>query len=140
MAGLYSSVFYNRSLIDDYGDQFICKCTELGTFGKYCEYQLTHPAKTFREAIKAQLKQKQTGDSWDTQRYGNILYYETIPCRSSPLCLDWREICDGIQKCLNGTDEEDWGKLEFNECESDEFRCINGMCISEEFWLDGKYC
>jgi hypothetical protein len=36
-------------------------------------------------------------------------------------------------------DEENWDKLEFNECEDDEFRCTNGMCISEEFWLDGEY-
>jgi hypothetical protein len=40
---------------------------------------------------------------------------------------------------LNGIDEENWDKLEFNECEDDEFRCTNGMCIAEEFWLDGEY-
>ncbi|CAF1551514.1 unnamed protein product [Adineta ricciae] len=27
--------------------------------------------------------------------------------------------------------------LEFNECEEDEYRCDNGMCIPEDFWLDG---
>jgi hypothetical protein len=111
----------------------------LGTFGKYCEYQLTHEAKIFSEAITAQFKEKRKGDSWDTQRYGKILCYQTLPCPSSPLCLDWREICDGKQRCSNGIDEENCDKLEFNECEDDEFRCTNGMCISEEFWLDGKY-
>jgi hypothetical protein len=85
-----------------------------------------------------QFEQKRTGDSWDTQRYGKILCYETVPCLSSPLCLDWREISDGIQRCSNGIDEENWDKLEFNECEDDEFRCTNGMCIPEEFWLDGE--
>jgi hypothetical protein len=139
MADLYASAFYNRSLIDDNDDQFVCNCTIAGTFGKYCEYQLTHDTKIFSEAIKAQFQQKQTGDSWDTQRYGKILCYETLPCPSSPLCLDWREICDGIQRCSNSTDEENCDKLEFNECEDDEFRCTNGMCIAEEFWLDGKY-
>ena len=139
MADLYASVFYNRSLIDDNSDQFVCNCTTPGTFGKYCEYQLTHQAKFFSDAITHQFKQKQTGDSWNTQRYGRILCYETLSCPLSPLCLDWREICDGMQRCLNGIDEENCDKLEFNECEDNEFRCTNGMCIAEEFWLDGKY-
>jgi len=138
MVDLYTDVFYNRSLIDDDDDRFVCNCTIPGTFGKYCEYQLTHEAKTFGGAIKAQFQQKETGDSWGTQRYGRILCYETLPCPSSPLCLDWREISDGTQRCSNGIDEEIWDKLEFNECEDDEFRCTNGMCIPEEFWLDGE--
>jgi hypothetical protein len=138
MTDLYATVFYNRSLLNENSDQFVCRCTADGTFGKYCEYQLTHEAKTFSEALLAQFEQKRTGDSWNTQRYGKILCYETLPCSSSPLCLDWREICDGKQRCSNGTDEQNWDKLEFNECEVDEFRCTNGMCIAEEFWLDGK--
>ena len=139
MADSYARVFYNRSLIDNDDDRFVCNCSTMGTFGKSCEYQLTHGAKTFNEAIEAQFSQKEKGDSWDTQRYGKILCYETLPCPSSPLCLDWREICDGAQRCSNGIDEENCDKLEFNECEDDEFRCTNGMCIAEEFWLDGKY-
>jgi hypothetical protein len=138
MVDIYVSIFNNRSLIDDNDDRFLCNCTKPGTFGKYCEYQLTHDATSFGEAIKAQFKQKEDGDSWDTQRYGKILCYETLPCNSGPLCLDWREICDGVQRCLNGIDEENWDKLEFNECEDDEFRCRNGMCIAEEFWFDGE--
>ncbi|CAF4506068.1 unnamed protein product [Rotaria socialis] len=86
-----------------------------------------------------EFEQKRTGDSWDTQRYGKIICYETLPCPSSPLCLDWRDICDGAQEFLNGADEENCDKLEFNECEDDEFRCTNGMCIPEEFWLDGDH-
>jgi hypothetical protein len=139
MTDLYANVFYNRSLIDEDADRFLCNCTQSGTFGKYCEYQLTHNAKTFSQSIKKQFQQKKDGDSWNTQRYGKILCYETLPCNTGPLCLDWREICDRIQRCVNGTDEENWDKLEFNECEDDEFRCTNGMCISDEFWLDGKY-
>ena len=139
MVDLYASFFYNRSLVDDNDDQFVCKCTKLGTFGKYCEYHSTHQVKYFGDTITAQFEQKRQGDSWDTQRYGKILCYETLPCPSSPLCLDWREICDGEQRCSNGIDEENCDKLEFNECESDEFRCANGMCIWDEFWLDGKY-
>lgn len=138
IADLYATIFHNRSLLHTYQDSFVCNCTRLGTFGKYCEYQLTHNQTKFSEAIKSQFKQKKNGDSWNTQRYGKILCYETLPCLSSPLCLDWREICDGVQRCENGIDEENCDYLEFNECEDDEFRCTNGMCIAEEFWLDGE--
>ena len=133
MVDFYASVFYNRSLIDERQDQFICNCTVMGTFGKYCEYQLTHQTKFFSKAIEAQFNQKETGDEWDSQRYGSILCYETLPCPGSPLCLDWREICDGVQRCENGIDEANCDKLQFNECEDNEFRCTNGMCIAEEF-------
>ena len=136
MVDLYASIFDNRSLLREHDNRFLCRCVKWGTFGKYCEYQLTHSKEKFDEAIVAQFEQKQTGDSWNTQRYGNILCYESLDCSSSPLCLDWREICDGVQRCLNGTDEENCDLLEFNECEDDEFRCRNGMCIAEEFWLD----
>jgi hypothetical protein len=139
MADLYARIYYNRSFIEQNDDYFICQCKQLGTFGKYCEYQFTHYAMKFSDAIKAQFQQKKIDDSWNTQKYGDILCYETLPCHSGPLCLDWREICDGIQRCLNGIDEENRDKLEFNECEDDEFRCTNGMCIAEEFWFDGEF-
>ncbi|UJR34620.1 hypothetical protein I4U23_027397 [Adineta vaga] len=139
MADMYARFFLNRSLIEHDDNQFLCNCTQPGTFGKYCEYQLTHQTTLFSEAIYNQFTQKRNGDSWNTQRYGQILCYETLPCNTSNLCLDWREICDGVQRCVSGIDEENWDKLEFNECEEDEFRCTNGMCISEKFWLNGDY-
>ncbi|CAF1172971.1 unnamed protein product [Adineta ricciae] len=137
MADLYATVFYDRSLLAENDTRFVCNCTQYGTFGKYCEYQFTHRTNAFSKAILNQFDEKRTGDFWNTQRYGSILCYTTLPCESSPLCLDWREICDGVQRCLNGMDEENRDKLEFNECEDDEYRCSNGMCIAEEFWLDG---
>jgi hypothetical protein len=139
MVDLYASVFYNRSLIDDNDERFVCNCTIAGTFGEYCEYKLTHGKIDFSEAVKAQFEEKKTDESWNTQHYGKILCYETLSCNSGPLCLDWREICDRVQRCSNGIDEENCDKLEFNECEDNEFRCTNGMCIAEEFWLDGRY-
>ncbi|CAF0722474.1 unnamed protein product [Adineta steineri] len=138
---LYAAFFFNRSLIENHNDPFICNCTMLGTFGKYCEYQWTNEAKSFSDAIKTQFEIKEADDDhlWNTQRYGKILCYETLPCNTGDLCLDWREICDGVQRCSSGIDEENWDKLEFNECEDNEFRCTNGMCIAEEFWLDGDH-
>ncbi|CAF0759117.1 unnamed protein product [Adineta steineri] len=138
---LYAAFFFNRSLIENHNDPFICNCTMLGTFGKYCEYQWTNEAKSFSDAIKTQFEIKEADEDhlWNTQRYGKILCYETLPCNTGDLCLDWREICDGVQRCSSGIDEENWDKLEFNECEDNEFRCTNGMCIAEEFWLDGDH-
>jgi hypothetical protein len=40
---------------------------------------------------------------------------------------------------MDGLDEDYCDKLEFNECEYDEYRCLNGMCIPEEYWLDGDW-
>ncbi|CAF3776458.1 unnamed protein product [Rotaria socialis] len=43
------------------------------------------------------------------------------------------------QQCMSGLDENNCDKLEFNECENDEYRCMNGMCIPEEYFLDGEF-
>lgn len=134
MADNYASTFYNYTTCDDC---FLCNCTKLDTFGKFCQYQLTHGAKSFEAAIDAQFKQKRI-DRWGIQEFGSIVCYETLECQYGLLCLDWRNICDGEQQCINGRDEENCDKLEFNECEDDQYRCVNGMCIPEEFWLDGK--
>jgi hypothetical protein len=45
----------------------------------------------------------------------------------------------GKQQCMGGVDEDYCEVLEFNECEDDEYRCANGMCIPEEYWLDSDY-
>ena len=56
----------------------------------------------------------------------------------SSLCLDWREICDGRIDCLNGGIDEtaQCFQLEINECDDNEYRCHNGLCISRNFWLE----
>ena len=45
----------------------------------------------------------------------------------------------GKQQCMDGVDEDFCELLELNECEEDEYRCLNGMCIPEEYWLDGDF-
>ncbi|UJR07518.1 hypothetical protein I4U23_011807 [Adineta vaga] len=137
IADKYARFFYNETFIDNIDDHYVCNCTKHGTFGKFCEYQLTHNAKSFQDSIHIQFQEKQTGDSWNTQRYGRILCYTTLMCDSGLLCLDWRDIDDGIQRCSGGYDEANADLLEFNECKENEYRCTNGMCIPEEFWLDG---
>ena len=130
----YSNMYFNRSEKCD--NCFVCECTKLGSFGRFCQYELTHGAVSFKRATRVQFDQKYS-DKWGFQAYGSIICYTTLECNYGLLCLDWRNICDGYQQCMYGIDEENCDMLEFNECEEDEYRCDNGMCISEEYWLDG---
>ena len=70
---------------------------------------------------------------------GNSTCFVHLECQRGPkpLCLDWREICDGHIDCLNdGVDEKNCFELERNQCNDDEYRCHNGMCIPAELFGD----
>jgi hypothetical protein len=118
-------------------EKFLCQCNHAQSFGKYCEYQLGMGT-IFGKTLDWQLKMR-TAHSWQMQLFGDIVCYRTLECDSGLLCLDWRDICDGVQHCMFGYDEENCDKLEFNECEDNEYRCINGMCIPDQYFLDGDY-
>ncbi|CAF1445939.1 unnamed protein product [Adineta ricciae] len=62
--------------------------------------------------------------------------YTHLQCKTSWLCLDWRNICDRAMDCDDGSDEIHCWQLEMNECEENEYRCHNGQCIPEEFFND----
>jgi hypothetical protein len=134
-----------REIIEEYSlyltdlrlsDGHLCRCLHLGLFGNNCEYQLP-VGQTFEETLKWQLTEREKNEQ-EVQIYGDVVCYETLECDSGVLCLDWREICDGIQHCLEGKDEENCNRLEMNICDDDEYRCTNGMCIADEFFLDGE--
>ncbi|CAF4466479.1 unnamed protein product, partial [Adineta steineri] len=111
----YAHFYYNNQSASN--DKFLCNCTQQGTFAPRCEFELLHETITFEDAIKSQFAQKKQ-DRWGIQRSGDILCYNTVfECDYGLLCLDWRNICDGEQQCMNGTDEENCDLLEFNECE-----------------------
>ncbi|CAF3933078.1 unnamed protein product [Adineta steineri] len=113
----------------------LCECVTPQSFGKNCEYLL--PAgTTFEETLMWENSQK-INNPWLVQLHGDIICYKTLECNFGLLCLDWRDICDDLQQCMSGIDEENCDKLEFNECEKDEYRCMNGMCIPEDYFLDG---
>ncbi|CAF4547663.1 unnamed protein product, partial [Rotaria socialis] len=58
----------------------------------------------------------------------------------APICLDWREICNGRIDCFNnGVDESQCFELEINECNENEYRCYNGLCISKFFLADKSH-
>ncbi|CAF1039274.1 unnamed protein product [Adineta steineri] len=60
-----------------------------------------------------------------------------------PLCLDWREVCDGKIDCLNGSQDETeilCSEFEKTECSADQYRCRNGMqCIPGDFYRDAMF-
>ncbi|CAF0855531.1 unnamed protein product [Adineta steineri] len=95
--------------------------------------------KTFEDTIEYQfhLKLKYRDGS---QIWGNNTCYTTLTnCYSGLRCLVWQNICDGKQQCLNGVDEDYCEEVEYNECEENEYRCGDGSCVSEQYWLDGEY-
>lgn len=91
-----------------------------------------------------------------SQLWGNITCYTTLTnCDFGLRCLTWQNICDGKrfpslvfdsniiligkQQCMDGIDEDHCEELEYNECEENQYRCEDGSCIPEQFWLDGQY-
>ena len=119
-------------------DESLCECLPRGSFGKNCEYQLPR-GETFEETLQWQLVMR-SAYRQKVDIYGDVICYETLECDSGLLCLDWREICDGIQNCLSGWDEENCDLLEMNQCDpEEEYRCVNGMCIPAEFFVDGEF-
>lgn len=118
-------------------DGYLCQCRDRQTFGKMCEYRLME-GDPLHNALKKRRSLREK-NPWLVQLYGDVICYETFECNSGILCLDWRNICDGFQQYMIGIDEENCDKLEFNECEADEYRCKNGMCIPDEYFLDGTW-
>jgi len=50
------------------------------------------------------------------------------------ICLDWTDICDGKIDCMNGgVDEKHCWQLEMNDCQNNEYKCYNGICLSKVF-------
>ena len=118
-------------------ENYLCECNDPQSFGKHCEYLLPF-GRTFKMTLDWENEMKSLYEE-QNQYDSDILCYVTLICNSGLLCLDWRDICDGIQQCQLGFDEENCDLIEFNECESVEYRCMNGMCIPQEYFLDGDY-
>lgn len=90
-------------------DGYLCECLHPSKFGKNCEYILPL-GRSFPETLARQMNIRNKNRlNWNT--YGDVICYETLKCDSGALCLDWREICDGIQQCSSGADEQNYGLL-----------------------------
>ena len=130
---------YERSSVssDNLSEQYLCQCTHNQSFGKFCEYLLPMGL-TLEETIHGEMATRKKREEL-VHIHDDILCYKTLECDSGLLCLDWRDICDGVQQCMFGYDEDNCDKLELNECDENEYRCVNGMCIPDEYFLDGDY-
>ncbi|CAF4191308.1 unnamed protein product, partial [Adineta steineri] len=96
-------------------------------FGSRCQYALE-----INEDVLVQNSFEMTS----TDNLFQQTCYILLECdRGGPsICLDWREICNGRIDCLNdGIDEIGCFNLEINECNENEYRCHNGLCIPKIF-------
>ncbi|CAF0959925.1 unnamed protein product [Adineta steineri] len=113
-------------------------------FGSHCQYtfNLNMFIESFGDFVDS---------SFEARQYHigeNIVIHTCYPHLSGcyrgpePMCLDWREICDGKIDCIGekfGIDEEYCHELEINECNENEYRCHNGaQCIPLEFFRDSR--
>ncbi|CAF1456727.1 unnamed protein product [Adineta steineri] len=113
-------------------------------FGPICQFQFEIKHSSFDDLTKKALLQIEDDYTNDRHLKKPTSCYTQLPCDyiyPYPLCLDWREVCDGKMHCLNrAPDEENCFELELNECPNpDEYRCHNGaQCISRDFWYEDK--
>ncbi|CAF4144709.1 unnamed protein product, partial [Adineta steineri] len=118
--------YLDQSTQSNLSNEKFFNCTQ-PWFGSRCQYSLE-----IKEGVLV-------GKSFETALTDNIFdgtCYILLECnRGGPsMCLDWREICDGRIDCLNdGIDEIQCFNLEINECNENEYRCHNGLCIPKLF-------
>ncbi|CAF3621690.1 unnamed protein product [Adineta steineri] len=110
-------------------------------FGLQCQYSFEFSEEMSIEKIIENEFSRKTSHTESANILPTIPCYIHLKCDrgGSLLCLDWREICDGRVDCLDGgLDEAFCFDMELNECNENEYRCHNGLCIPEEFWEDGQ--
>ncbi|CAF1432349.1 unnamed protein product [Adineta steineri] len=132
-------LYIEQSIIDDLAsEETFYQCT-YPWFGLRCEYKPAHilidtdddPKESFYKTNDWYVK-----DMINTSRTSSCYVHLTCD-RGSPMCLDWREICNGQIDCIDGgADERQCFLLEINECADDEYRCHNGLCIPLNFYKD----
>ncbi|CAF2859675.1 unnamed protein product [Rotaria sp. Silwood2] len=113
--------------------QLFYNCT-LPRFGPLCQYK-------FDEYKPHYTSLNEIIDNSYLLGYKPITFtcYTHIQCNRdrAPLCLDWSEICNGKIDCIDGgQDEEHCWQLEINECQENEYRCVNGQHIPQTFFRD----
>jgi hypothetical protein len=134
-------------MISDYdilrnSNALYCNCSKIvGSFGSHCEYQMVigNGTMSFDDVIEMTLSNKFPRDASELVDKDDISCFNLMKnCTTfSGLCLDWRQVCDGIIDCINEEDEKQCIEMELSECEVDkEYRCRNGHCIPLRFSFD----
>ncbi|CAF1129707.1 unnamed protein product [Adineta steineri] len=124
-------------------DGIYCNCTDSRWFGPYCQYEFpasrdgSHRYRLFEEIVINQFVDKKIRPSMN-ELFNSTTCYTGLSQCNIPLCLDWREVCNGIFDCGGGEDEENCEQMELNTCSdgSNEYRCRNGQCIPRAFAFD----
>jgi hypothetical protein len=124
--------FLQRSSENDFilENETLCNCSS-NNFGVDCSYERAIES-TIEEVLLWQLSRP-----LDRNMQIIVCFVDGIQCNIGLLCLEWRQVCDGIMQCEDGIDEANCHMLEFHRCASNEFQCHNGMCIPQEFLFDG---
>ena len=123
-------------------DEYMFYNCSLSWFGSYCQYTFDININniSFADIIITSFNNRK---QYINHLEINTCYPYLTGCYRGPepLCLDWREICNGIIDCIGnnyGIDEQYCELLEINECKENEYRCHNGgQCIPLEFFQDG---
>ncbi|CAF4065315.1 unnamed protein product, partial [Adineta steineri] len=118
--------YLDRPFQSNLSNEIFFNCTP-PWFGSRCQYSLK---------INEDVLVRNPCEMTSTDNIFPQTCYILLECdRGGPsICLDWREICNGRIDCLNdGIDEIRCFKLEINECNENEYRCHNGLCIPKIF-------
>ena len=108
-------------------------------FGSMCQYRFDdNVSMPFGEIVQTFFP---LSSSDNRNEFGGTCYPFIENCRSQswPLCLDWREICDGKFDCIRGEDEQWCEQLQLTQCAQDQYRChYGGQCIPLTFVRDNR--
>ncbi len=130
--------FYLNALDASLNEHFY-NCTQ-PRFGPRCQYSFEFDeGMSFDQIVEAAFHGRIAYSEWSDMMVPMPCYVLLECHRNGQVwCLNWREVCDGKIDCFDeGLDEESCFDMEINECSEDEYRCHNGLCISQELWEDG---